>query len=224
MTVVGVDACNKGWIVVALGDHRPTAHFIPTINELVDVVPDVTTIAIDIPIGLPEAARRAADRLAYDLVGPRRSSVFFVPVRDALETDDFEDANRISHDRSPSGVSRQAHSLRKKILEVDGWLKSAPCQVREVHPEVSFFEMMHGPLKYSKKSWAGMNLRRVALQREGIDLDKILDLAGEKAGVDDLLDAAAAAWSARRIDMGIQGSLPNPPERGASGGLQAIWF
>lgn len=224
MSVVGVDACKKGWVVVALGDGRPIVYFIPTINELVDVVPDVTTIAIDIPIGLPEAGRRAADRLAYNLVGPRRSSVFFVPVRDALKTDDFDDANRISHDRSQRGVSKQAHSLRKKILEVDDWLKTAPCEVREVHPEVSFFEMLRGPLEYSKRSWAGMNLRRMALQREGIDLDGILDLAGEKAGVDDLLDAAAAAWSARRIDMGIQGSLPNPPERGRRGELQAIWF
>jgi predicted RNase H-like nuclease len=97
MTVVGVDACKRGWVIVALGDFRPIVHFIPSIHELAEVVPGVTTIAIDIPIsihelaevvpgvttiaidipiGILEAGRRAADRLAYDLVGPRRSSVF----------------------------------------------------------------------------------------------------------------------------------------------------
>jgi predicted RNase H-like nuclease len=224
VTAVGIDACKKGWIVVALDPDRPTAHFIPSISALVDAVPDVTTIAIDIPIGLPDVGQRVADQLAYDLLGPRRKSVFFVPVRGALETDDFDLANRISRESSNNGVSKQAHSLRKKILEVDKWLKSAPCQVKEIHPEVSFFAMLGGPLEYSKRTWAGMNLRRAALRDEGIDLDRLVDFTGESASVDDVLDAAAAAWSAQRIERGTQGCLPDPPEIGPRGELQAIWF
>ena len=40
-------------------------------------------LAIDIPIGIPEAGARPADREARALLGPRRNSVFPAPVRAA---------------------------------------------------------------------------------------------------------------------------------------------
>jgi predicted RNase H-like nuclease len=43
------------------------------------------------------------------------------------------------------------------------------------------------------------------------------------APIDDVLDAAAAAWSANRIAKGEAVSLPDPPE--SKDGLQvAIWY
>ena len=42
-------------------------------------------IAVDMPIGLPDAGRRRADVLARELAGPRRASVFMTPVRSALQ-------------------------------------------------------------------------------------------------------------------------------------------
>jgi len=224
MTVVGIDACKKGWVVVSLEDGGPVAYFIPKIDLVVSVVPDVSTIAIDIPIGLPEQGPRQADQLAREFVGPRRSSVFAVPVREALMTEDFAEANRISVALSGSGLSKQSHALREKILEVDSWHTWAPCSVWEVHPEVSFCRMAGEQIKYSKKSWAGMNFRRRALKEAGIDVDEITDRAGESAGVDDLLDAAVAAWSADRIERGIAESIPPRAKRySVSAGL-TIWF
>jgi len=224
MTIVGIDACKKGWVAVALGDTGPVAHFIPTIDRIVDVVPDVSTIAIDIPIGLPEQGRRDADQLARDFVGQRRSSVFVVPVREALAAADFPEANRISTVLSGSGLSKQSHALREKILEVDAWLTQAPCPVFEVHPEVSFRRMVGVPIEYSKKSWAGMTLRRRALKEAGIDVDEIADHAGERAGVDDLLDAAVAAWSADRFERGVAESLPQRAQGYSVSAGQTIWF
>ncbi len=224
MTVVGIDACKKGWVVVALGDRGQVAHFIPTIDRIISVVADVSTIAVDIPIGLPEQGRRDADQLARDFVGPRRSSVFAVPVREALMTEDFAEANRISVSLNGIGISKQSHALREKILEVDAWLTRAPCPVFEVHPEVSFRRMVGVPIEYSKKSWAGMTLRRRALKKAGIDVDEIADHAGESAGVDDLLDAAAAAWSADRIERGIAMSLPPLAQEPVFGTDQTIWY
>lgn len=221
---MGVDACRKGWVVVALGTGAPTLHFIHAIDRVVDVVPDVTTLAIDIPIGLPERGRRESDTLARTMVGPRRSSVFAVPSREVLMTDDFEEANRKSVDLSGSGLSKQSHALRVKILEVDAWLTRAPCLVFEVHPEVSFRHMVGAPIAYSKKSWAGVSLRRKALLGVGIDVDAMVDHAGERAGVDDVLDAAAAAWSADRIARGVAESLPPRAPDHPPGAGQTIWF
>ncbi|MGH9461043.1 MAG: DUF429 domain-containing protein [Vicinamibacteria bacterium] len=42
-------------------------------------------------------------------------------------------------------------------------------------------------------------------------------------GPDDVLDAAAASWSAARIARGEAASLPAPPERDANGYPMAIW-
>ncbi|MFI6764988.1 DUF429 domain-containing protein [Streptomyces sp. NPDC050355] len=41
---------------------------------------------------------------------------------------------------------------------------------------------------------------------------------------DDVLDAAAAAWTAHRIACGRARSVPNPPERDAGGRPVAIWY
>jgi len=41
--------------------------------------------------------------------------------------------------------------------------------------------------------------------------------------LDDVLDAAAAAWSAHRVATGVVQSLPEPPEI-VQGQLVAIWF
>jgi predicted RNase H-like nuclease len=65
-------------------------------------------------------------------------------------------------------------------------------------------------LRCRKKS-AGGALERIALlRRDGIDIDR-LDAAA-RVPLDDVLDAAAAAWSAHRIANGTARSLPDPPE------------
>jgi predicted RNase H-like nuclease len=84
--------------------------------------------------------------------------------------------------------------------------------------------MLGRPLTWSKKSWAGMTERLDALKGSNIKLEMFVDEAGDNAGVDDMLDAAAAAWSARRILRGDQESLPNPPEIDSFGNRIAIWF
>jgi len=47
--------------------------------------------------------------------------------------------------------------------------------------------------------------------------------AGDKAAVDDVLDAAVAAWSARRYAEGTATALPAPPEVFDDGPAAAIW-
>ncbi len=225
MSVIGIDACPKGWAAVVLrgDDQAVEVHFLPTIDAVTGAVPDAELIAIDIPIGLPTSGVRPADVAARAFVGRRRSSVFATPVRSALEAATYAEAVRISNELTGSGISQQAYALRTKILEVDRWLPSAPCPVFEVHPEVCFTVMRGEPAAASKKTWHGMSERLDVLRQVGIRLDDVDSVAGSVIGADDVIDAAAAAWSARRLASGIARSFPDHAEHSPMGRLIAIW-
>lgn len=224
--VLGVDACGKGWIGVAIGLDVAGAYFGITIRELValaEVDGEIGVVAIDIPIGLPDEGRRQADVLARPAVGPRWQSVFMTPVRAALLAQDHSAAVVVNQDLAAKGISQQAFGLRTKILEIDGWIKESKQTVIEVHPEVCFATMAQGPLLTRKKTWAGAEQRRQLLAAAGIRLNNQLGLAGEVGAVDDVLDAAAAAWTARRYADGQARSMPETPEVFSDGIDCAIW-
>jgi len=211
-------------VAVVLREDRSTrAHLLPNIAALAQSVPDAAAIAIDIPIGLPDRGHRSADVAARALLRQRRSSVFMTPVRAALEAATHAAATAISNEMTGAGVSQQAFALRSKIFEVEAWLPGAPCSVFEVHPEVSFTLMMGQPALAPKKSWQGMVERRQALSAVGISLDHVDPCLGAAVGVDDVIDAAAAAWTASRLLVGAAGSFPDPPDVDPSGRHIAIW-
>jgi predicted RNase H-like nuclease len=224
MSYVGVDGCRNGWIAIEICDGvDPVAHHVGEIGELADLVPNARVVGIDIPIGLPSGGRRRADSEAMEMLGARRSSLFSTPPRQVLEAPTHALATRVAVELTGQGISQQSFALRQKILEVDAWLPLAPWKVVEVHPETSFVAMLGAPAKASKKTWAGMVERRHALASAGIHLDGLRGPAAAAAAVDDMLDAAAAAWTARRVFHGRAQSLPDPVEVAESGIEMAIW-
>ncbi len=102
-------------------------------------------------------------------------------------------------------------------------MPAATSPVFEVHPEVSFAVLLGQPAVASKKTWAGMIERLVALKAAGIDLDGVDAAAGSAAAVDDMLDAAVAACTARRLADGVARAFPQDPQPEASGRVVAIW-
>jgi predicted RNase H-like nuclease len=207
-----------------------TAHVAPFIADLVAQVEadgPLDAIGIDIPIGLAEHGLRRCDLLARDAAGPRRSSVFVTPVRAAFACPDFASAVALNRERTGVGFSIQAYGLKAKILDVDAFVRGSKHRVVEVHPELSFAAMAGGPIVDAKTTWAGLQRRRVLLLAEGIDIDGdlggTLHTAGRRTGIDDLLDAAAVAWTARRVARGQAISRPDPPEVLDDGWPTAIW-
>lgn len=227
--VLGVDACRAGWVGIALSGGEARAYFAPGIRELASRAAadgPLLVIAIDIPIGLADAGRRGADVLARKELKGRWPSLFITPVRAAVEAADYQAAAAENRRLAGEGLSRQAFALRAKILDVDQWLQAgspAPARVAEAHPELSFALMAGAPLRSRKSTWAGAAQRRTLLAQAGIVLDGDLGLAGEQAGVDDVLDAAAAAWTARRVGHGSARCLPPLPEVFSDGIPAAIW-
>jgi predicted RNase H-like nuclease len=209
MRVAGVDGTKGGWVAIVLEDGRVCAdHILRPIETSFEELSDAVVIGIDVPIGF---GPRRADAAARAYLSGAASTVFTTPAREVLE----------SPFGPGLGVSAQAHALGPRILHVTRLAQTNP-RLREVHPEVSFRAMNHGePLRHRKKSAGGALERIELLRREGIQLDRLGP--GGATPLDDVLDAAAAAWTADRISDGAARPLPDPPEVVAGRDI-AIWF
>jgi len=221
MTVIGVDGCPDGWVAVILDDGRVDVRHVPSIEGLDALAPAGTVVAIDIPMWFPTVPPRRSELAARALLGAgRASSIFPTPVRAAIDAPDHATANSVSKRLTGRGVSAQAYALTAKIREVDRWRHGSGLDVREVHPETSFAVLLGGPARFAKKTWTGIGERRRALVAAGIDLAPFEHTELGRAAVDDVVDAAAAAWTARRIERGEALRLPEA-EDGDPG--DAIW-
>lgn len=109
---------------------------------------------------------------------------------------------------------------RQKRLE-----KARPAgRIIEVHPEASFAEMAGKPLSHDKKSYNGVMMRLRLLERAGIKIPLEVDEVGG-VQIDDVLDAAAVAWTAHRYAMQRARSLPERPDWQHDGQqVVAIWI
>jgi predicted RNase H-like nuclease len=221
--VLGVDAWKKGWVGVSLVNGRfSQAMTAPKITDLLFSFRDTAVAAIDIPIGLPITRPRECDSAARAFVGPRRSSVFPTPPKAALEAATFQEAIAACRRVLGVGLSQQSYALGPKILEV-ALIAVAGDKIIEVHPEVCFRAMAGRVLAFSKSSWAGMRERLKLLAEADIELPGDLGMANE-VGPADVIDAAAAAWSARRYLRGEAMSVINPPELSRDGRQITIWY
>jgi predicted RNase H-like nuclease len=222
--IAGVDGCRGGWVVVTELAGAIGAFITNSFGELLDTLPSNSLIAIDTPIGLPERSARLCDAAARKfLKAPRASSVFPAPIRPALGAQSYEAASGIRREIEGKGISKQAFAIYSKICEVDETLRlRSDCRirVREVHPEVSFAYWNNGcAMALSKKSAAGAGERERLIDGlwPGVRTELRKMLPRDRVKRDDLNDAFAALWTARRIAAGRAVVLPNNPARDAFG-------
>lgn len=223
--VAGVDGCRAGWAVVTVpanGEIVPVFRLVRTFDELLhtDMRPEIT--AVDMPVGLPErigAGGRGPESLIRPLLGERQSSVFSIPSRSAVYTEDYREACRIALETSspPKKVSKQAFNLFPQIRELDRYLRrTGDRTVCEVHPELAFWrlngdEPMSLPKKVKNRPFPeGIRQRTGLLVRHGFPADFFEMERPAGVGPDDLADAAACALIARRIRDGLASSFPDP--------------
>ena len=230
--VAGVDGAPGGWAVVVEDSGHLSVEKVDTLSRLFDGAPAFDLVAIDIPIGLLDAFEtggRRCDREARRLLGIRGASVFPAPVRPALGATSYADAYERSRNSASSGkaISTQTFAICGKIAEVDLLMRARLDLrdiVREVHPEVSFCEMTGSPMPISKRRRPGRHTRREALRACFQDMDALLE-QGRRLGLPevDVLDAAVACWSARRLADGKGRSLIEPVPPDSCGLPMTIW-
>ncbi|MEO1207324.1 MAG: DUF429 domain-containing protein [Pseudomonadota bacterium] len=246
--VVGVDGCPAGWLAVyvpvSINGCEVDARFadaelrlLPTFQDVLSAFARMSCVAVDIPIGLPDAVGpggRGCDVAARKVLGARQSAIFSMPSRDAVMCDDYRAACQVALETSapPRKISKQAFHLFPKIREVDA-LMSANRQdcVVECHPEVAFWNLngqvaLETPKKVkSRPNPDGIAFRRMLLKSVGYTDDFLAGpgCAKSKAGEDDLLDACVNAWSASRIAAGHGIRFPDAPMTDRKGLRMEIW-
>ena len=235
--VLGVDGCRGGWVGIVLASPATAhavfgVHIADVVRAAIDRAGPPAVVGVDMPLHLSATGWRLCDQAVRDHLGAKRSSVFPVPPGPALDVDDYAAACALSRELTGKAFSKQLWMLRPKIQELAAWwaASAGAIDVREVHPETSFSLMVGAPIGPSKRTGEGLAARRAALARAGIVVPDDVGLGRRLVAADDVVDAAAVAWSARRVAAGRARSFPDPPvtldgygdpDRGRR--VQAVW-
>ncbi len=189
--IAGIDACKAGWIVATTDGVvvRPTL-----------ILESFAFTGIDMPIGLSDGPPRKCDIEARKYLGRAGSSVFPAPPRAALACTTYESALATARSATGRGISMQTFNIMPKVVQLDRLIDAANQDlVVEVHPE-SAFKMLNGDESLpSKRTRDGQVIRR-RLLADQFDLPTA---APRGAAIDDMLDAYAVLWSARRFRRGV---------------------
>lgn len=212
--IAGIDGCRSGWVAaIDPGDGRTAVRWFGRFADIVTDA-DMRAVAVDIPIGLLPRGSRACDLLARKALGAGRgSSVFPAPIRPMLDALTWEDACAARLRVDGKRCSKQAFAILNKIREVDRVMTSA-LQARfvEAHPEMCFAAMdPGGPIAMPKRTAPGRAERVRRLGRFFPDVHEHLRrLPGVQ--LDDVIDAYACLWTARRVLRGEATHLPPAAE------------
>jgi predicted RNase H-like nuclease len=227
MFVAGVDGCRAGWVSFKVEmSSLATSVDVVDLPKLLSSRPDdLLCLAIDIPIGLRDSSR-ACDKAARKLLGqPRGTSVFAAPCRAALSAQTHAAASAANFRITGRGLSQQAFGIIPKIKQVDDAITS-DCQkwAFEVHPEVCFWALNERrPMRHNKKTKEGAAERIALLRSVFPEIQHHLTNRPPRVGADDLLDAAAAAWTALRWHRNEAESVCSP-EHDARSLATTIWY
>ena len=234
--VAGVDGCKAGWFAVLWNvDENTFAYRVaPDFWSVQTFATTAQVITVDIPIGLLDHAipgGRECDTLARKILGSKRaSSVFPPPVRAVLECNTYENALNANRDSSDHalGISKQCFGILPKIREVDRFITPSLQQtVFEIHPELCFSGMNNGhAMSLRKSTQEGIAARMGLLVQNGFGafLSQALRSRIPGAGKDDILDACAACWTARRIALGVATHIPASPPLDSRGLRMEMWY
>jgi predicted RNase H-like nuclease len=230
-----MDGCSAGWFAVAWNGKPDgfSRRVLTKFAEVEEFAPEPKVVAVDIPIGLLDHAvpgGRECDRTARDILRSRACCVFSPPVRPALPCTNYAaalEANRASSIHA-LGISPACYGILPKIREVDNAMTGTPQDtVREIHPELCFCAMNGGkPVLESKHTRRGRATRQALLVTNGF-APFLAGLAGTRIpGVaqDDILDACAACWTARRILEGTSIRIPTHPATDSKGLRMEMWY
>lgn len=220
---VGAGLCADGWVaVVHRADGFDHAEVFTEFGALWGRYEEVAErIAVSVPVGLIEAGEelRPPERLARELIGPRRVAVYDAPVREATRKQRYKTASRVNERKAGRALSREAFAEAVAIAEVDELLAAIPEArpvVVESHPELCFRAFRGEPLSYDRETAAGYAERLRTLADFDADAPVDVVTAAEATGghavtVADVLDVTALALTVRPGEGDIHSLPADPP-------------
>jgi predicted RNase H-like nuclease len=188
--IIGIDGCKSGWFSIWENQDKSIhSSVFSNLNELKNFFKNESQLilGIDMPVVLSEVIPRQADQLARKLLSKKASSVFTAPTPEMLDQPNYEKASLVSKRLFGKSMSLQSWYLFPKIKDVQTMIHHEDMQIYEIHPELSF---------------RAMNNEQVRNQHARKD---VMD--------NDILDALAVLWSAKRIQSNQASYLPQAPEK-----------
>jgi len=234
--VMGLDGCKAGWaaVMVDLNGLRASQQTVfSTFQDALnwqDEGHQAQVLAVDMPIGFEETASgqggRLCERLARQVLGTRRSSVFASPLRAALAGVDHDQAQILNRAAGGPGLSRQSFNLFPKLRELDALMtpELSDSVIFEAHPETCFAVISGRPARSKKSTPEGRAERLTLLREQGLEEHVFVPhpYKVSQCAPDDLVDAGLCALTAIRIAEGRAVCLPEDPPRDGKGLRMAI--
>ena len=203
---MGVDGCRGGWLIAKTEGERDdfstlSLSVVPTLAQAFSLKAfkekalrektlekkafkqkalkekAAQLVLIDMPKGLLSDKARKIEGLARQLLKGQASTVFNVPVVDAVFAGDYQDASAINHRMTGKKLSKQAWYLCPKIRELDELLAeefSLSDEIFESHPEL-VFRLMAGVQLPKKKLAEGLTARLTLLERAGMPATQLVN-------------------------------------------------
>ena len=126
------------------------------------------------------------------------------PIRAAATARSRAEADAITRAADGRGVAAQAFGIYPKVAEVDALMRASEAARRvvvETHPEVGFALWNGAPMPFAKKTREGAAARRALVEATFGPL-AAPGHPRRLLAPDDVLDAFACLWTARRIVAG----------------------
>ena len=218
--IIGIDGCKSGWFSVWENQDKSIhSSVFSNLNELKNFFKNESQLilGIDMPVVLSEVIPRQADQLARKLLSKKASSVFTAPTPEMLDQPNYEKASLVSKRLFGKSMSLQSWYLFPKIKDVQTMIHHEDMQIYEIHPELSFRAMNNEQvILESKKTQEGFALRNALLSMhfKNFIFEDVRNQHARKDVMDnDILDALAVLWSAKRIQSNQASYLPQAPEK-----------
>ena len=255
-TFTGIDGCPAGWLAAELtvklvagqgGGMYPdgsmhsagTALFSVSVFSLTDAAElsrlcgRADLVLIDIPVGLPDSREeRKVDLQVRRHLGRRGSSVFPVPVRDAVYASSYEEGCRINFAVRGKKFSKQLWNITPGIRCIDTFLREHAefrQVLRESSPEYAFQLLQGAPLETAKRTKEGIRERLALCEAvvpgcSAVFKDAAAGYQRRTAAEHDIVDAMGLAVSAYVTKAGTMVKVPEQEERDPAGiPMQAVF-
>ena len=221
---IGADGCRGGWIACILDHSEMRIERYDSIETLIQAYPEFDAFLIDMAVGLRTSADQLRpDDLARKELGPRSSSIFPIPCRQAVYAGTEEEKKQANIKALGKSLPKQTINIIPKIRELDEFLINHPeynNRILESHPEIDFARLNGAVVLSRKKEFPGFSERAAILKKylPGESFSGMWDRAKElRCNPDDLLDAVCLAVTARLASQGMCETIPAEPEQDDNG-------
>ncbi len=205
MYFLGIDGCKKGWVISKLtSNYSLNIEVYKNLEDIRKLIEGASSTLIDMPMGLPFGLEynRTTDSEARTYLSKRKMSIFSIPCRESIYTNNYKDSLILSRELTGKGFSKQAFYLFPKIRELDRFIQkdiNLTNKIFEGHPEISFLRVEHEP-NFSKKTIEGIEERIKIIEKYIPNIQSTLDDVNNRylkkdVLIDDILDSVILALS-----------------------------